>query len=230
MNRRGLSAFVDALVRDRRPRPFRPDPDDVEAMRAAIELRAARADASSPDPEFVRELHDQLRRDLQERPAPAPAPHPVRVPRRWVLEGAAVAAAAGLGVAVDRTVFAPGHHQGPPLSERSLVPDNGTWQTVAPRAAVQEGEVTRFDEAGAVGFVAEQQGALVAVSGVCTHLGCLLQLNPAERRLDCPCHRTSFGLSGDVLFSQLTNRPGPLPRLEVRDRAGQIEVYLPRPV
>lgn len=230
MRRGRLAAFVDALVHDRRPQSFRAEPEDVEAMRAAIELRTPHAETATPSPEFVRDLHDQLRRDLNERPLRYREPRHIRVSRRSLLEGAAVAAAAGLGVAVDRAAISPEHHNGTPVSQQPLVPDSGDWQPVGPRAALAGGAVTRFDGSGAVGFVSEQQGTLLAVSGVCTHQGCLLQLNQPERRLDCPCHRAAFALSGDLLFSQLADRPGPLPRLKVRDLAGQVEVYVPRSV
>ena len=46
MNARRLSAFVDSLRRNRRPKAFTPDADDVEAMRAAIELNNAQPGAA----------------------------------------------------------------------------------------------------------------------------------------------------------------------------------------
>lgn len=228
MTRRRISAFVEALLRDRRPPSFRADPSDADAMRAAINLRAHDAEAASPSPEFVQDLHDQLRRDLDEQPHLARGPRPALVSRRWVLEGAAVAAAAGVGIVIDREALAPSHHT--TASSSSLVPTTGDWQPVASRAALAAGQATRFDGPGAVGFISEQRGTLLAVSGVCTHQGCLLQLDQTGRQLDCPCHRTAFALSGDVLFSQLSTRPAPLPRLEVRDRNGKVEVFVPRPL
>jgi len=44
-----------------------------------------------------------------------------------------------------------------------------------------------------------QDGRLQAVSAVCTHLGCLVRFNEAERSWDCPCHGSRFGLDGEVL-------------------------------
>ena len=92
------------------------------------------------------------------------------------------------------------------------------------------GQVKRFATASTVGFVTEHGGTLSAVSGACTHQGCLLQLNQTAGRLDCPCHRTAFGVDGKLMFSQLATRPAALPQIQVRSRDGQVEAFLPREV
>jgi glycine/D-amino acid oxidase-like deaminating enzyme/nitrite reductase/ring-hydroxylating ferredoxin subunit len=43
------------------------------------------------------------------------------------------------------------------------------------------------------------QGEVHAVSAVCTHLGCIVSWNPAERSWDCPCHGSRFSVDGEVL-------------------------------
>ena len=229
MTRRRFTAFVESLLQDRRPRPFRADPGEAEAMRAAIELRAGLGNASGPSAQFVDDLHARLRLDAQQQPSVNVESAPSRVSRRWLLEGAGIAATAAAAIAIDRTAFAPGHQTEAPSAQQPLVPESGAWQPVGTRPALAQGTVARFDTAGVVGFVAEDRGTLLAVSGICSHQGCLLKLNEAARRLDCPCHRAAFNLSGQVLFSQLPTPPGPLPRLEVRDQNGQVEVYLPQP-
>ena len=62
MTSRRLSAYIDAVAAGRRPRwrNGEPGPHDVAVMRTAIELRAARPGDSSPDKDFVRELHREL--------------------------------------------------------------------------------------------------------------------------------------------------------------------------
>ena len=37
------------------------------------------------------------------------------------------------------------------------------------------------------------------VSAACTHLGCLVTFNPAERSWDCPCHGSRFATEGTVI-------------------------------
>jgi glycine/D-amino acid oxidase-like deaminating enzyme/nitrite reductase/ring-hydroxylating ferredoxin subunit len=45
----------------------------------------------------------------------------------------------------------------------------------------------------------DRDGALHAVSARCTHLGCLVTWNTAERSWDCPCHGSRFDPDGRVL-------------------------------
>ena len=45
----------------------------------------------------------------------------------------------------------------------------------------------------------DDDGRLRAVSAVCTHLGCVVAWNPAERSWDCPCHGSRFGADGTVI-------------------------------
>lgn len=70
-----------------------------------------------------------------------------------------------------------------------------------------------------------------AVSGVCTHQGCHLALDPAARWLRCPCHRTVFAVTGEVVHSELPTPPQTLPKLVVREVDGVVQVFAPpRPI
>jgi len=57
----------------------------------------------------------------------------------------------------------------------------------------------------------DDEGVVHAVSARCTHLGCLVAFNDAERTWDCPCHGSRFDVDGTVVH-------GPAVRpLEPRD-------------
>ncbi len=43
------------------------------------------------------------------------------------------------------------------------------------------------------------KGELKMVDAVCTHMGCLVRFNQAERTWDCPCHGSRFTVEGDVI-------------------------------
>jgi glycine/D-amino acid oxidase-like deaminating enzyme/nitrite reductase/ring-hydroxylating ferredoxin subunit len=52
----------------------------------------------------------------------------------------------------------------------------------------------------------DDEGRLHGVSARCTHLGCFVHFNNAERSWDCPCHGSRFDCTGAVLQGP-ANRP-----------------------
>jgi Rieske Fe-S protein len=68
----------------------------------------------------------------------------------------------------------------------------------------------------------DAQGSLHAVSSVCTHLGCLVKFNNAEKTWDCPCHGSRFGVDGAVLDGPAT-RPLAKKLLATRHASGTID-------
>ena len=66
---------------------------------------------------------------------------------------------------------------------------------------------------GKIGVYRDEHGVAHGVSLRCTHLGCLLHFNAAERSWDCPCHGSRFDIDGSVLAGPASE---PLERREAR--------------
>jgi hypothetical protein len=107
MTRRRLSAFLDALAAGRRPEGYRADPEDVEVLRTAIALRAARPGEAAPDEAFVEGLFKRLSDEADPQTVPQVRPvtrHRVRI---------ALVAAAAAGALVAGTAIATQSFDGP---------------------------------------------------------------------------------------------------------------------
>ena len=234
MSARGARRFVADLLRGRRPRSFRAKDADVGQLRAAVELRAARPGSAAPRAEFVDDLHRRLAaqlagehidRDVE--PVSPPRPVVDNTRRRLVAATSIAAAAAAAGAVTDHALTNRNPAQAGEGGQQTLLPNAGTWRTVGASTDLTEGAAQGFDLGTVVGFVSRAGGALRAVSGVCTHLGCRLALDAPARQLNCPCHKTSFALNGELLRYQLRVPPPALPRLEVRETNGEVQVYAP---
>jgi glycine/D-amino acid oxidase-like deaminating enzyme/nitrite reductase/ring-hydroxylating ferredoxin subunit len=85
----------------------------------------------------------------------------------------------------------------------------------ADELAVGEGGIVDVD-GKAVAAYRDEQGGVHAVSATCTHLGCTVRWNGAERSWDCPCHGSRFDLDGTVLTGPAVT---PLERVDVTLRS-----------
>ena len=68
-----------------------------------------------------------------------------------------------------------------------------------------EGDIVRHDGEKVAGY-RDEDGTLHAVSPVCSHLGCQVNWNSAERSWDCPCHGSRFAPGGEVLHGPAVHR------------------------
>jgi glycine/D-amino acid oxidase-like deaminating enzyme/nitrite reductase/ring-hydroxylating ferredoxin subunit len=68
-----------------------------------------------------------------------------------------------------------------------------------------EGDIVRHDGEKVAAF-RDDDGTVTAVAPVCTHLGCQVNFNAAERSWDCPCHGSRFAVDGSVLHGPAVHR------------------------
>jgi cytochrome b6-f complex iron-sulfur subunit len=86
------------------------------------------------------------------------------------------------------------------------------------------GSVTAFP-AGRFYLARLQDGGFLGLHRECTHLGCTVPWSPAEGRFVCPCHASSFDITGQVLSAPA---PRPLDLVEVRVENGVVKVNTAR--
>jgi Rieske Fe-S protein len=221
-----VARFVDDLLRGRRPRGFKASPEEVEAMTAAAGLVSGRAGADLPDKAALDRIHSKLAATLDE--SPTVDRH---VTRRMLLRTFGTAAAAMvIGVALDEVATrqgkAPADGSGGGGGQAVLMPESGTWRPVASVTQLPAGHAITVSTGAVDAVIVNDGGAISAVSGICTHLGCKLQPDDAGRKLDCPCHQTAFGWSGKVLYYRLKAEPATLPQIPSRVNGDQIELFV----
>ncbi|MEU8888319.1 Rieske (2Fe-2S) protein [Streptomyces sp. NPDC048442] len=129
--------------------------------------------------------------------------------RRTVLKGAALAGAAGLGVAACSTESKLGHAENPtptapvPLGDAAAVPVGGSKLYREQRLVVS----------------CPAKGEYKAFSAQCTHAGCVLDKVEANEG-NCPCHGSRFDTTtGKALKGPAT---APLPAVPVKVEGGKL--------
>ncbi len=70
-------------------------------------------------------------------------------------------------------------------------------------------------------------GGFMALSLICTHLGCSVRYNSEEKQFICPCHSSAFDLEGNVLNPPA---PRPLDAYRVFIDQGQVKVDTSRKI
>ncbi|WP_281258380.1 DUF7218 family protein [Nocardioides gansuensis] len=84
-------------------------------------------------------------------------------------------------------------------SARRTLPRLETREALASLAGLARGDAVRLQVDGeTVAVHRDDSGRLHAVSATCTHMGCLVDFDPASDEWACPCHGSRFSLDGTV--------------------------------
>ncbi len=123
----------------------------------------------------------------------------------------------GLGAVVAAAVGWPLFKYLEPGSNKKTV-----GKVVIPEKDVPEGEAKFFEYAGSSAvLVRKRDGSLVALSAVCTHLGCIVQWEKDKQDFVCPCHGGHYTADGIVTAGP---PPKPLPKISFSVADGNITV------
>lgn len=79
------------------------------------------------------------------------------------------------------------------MADRISTPELEDTVTLPPGA----GEVVKF-QGDRIAVYRDDDGQVFACSAVCTHMGCIVHWNGAEKSWDCPCHGSRFNYDGKV--------------------------------
>lgn len=79
--------------------------------------------------------------------------------------------------------------------------------------ATNEGKIVKFRDEKLAMFK-DENGAVHALSPICTHVGCEVKWNNAEQSWDCPCHGTRYSYDGRVMTGPASKN---LAKINVRE-------------
>jgi Rieske Fe-S protein len=225
-------------------------PDQARIYRMAALFRSAGPEGAEPRPEFAEELQAHLEREMElsgptqkmavvrDRQSRQARDRPGRVSRRALLTGgAAVAASMVVGAGVERVVEQAVQGPTPKVPVLPSLIAKGTptaWFFVTTVAELGN-KAVRFATDTIIGYViradkdadAQDRGKIIAMSAACTHMGCIVQWQSADRKFNCPCHGRQFTEYGKIDNAGPGYYVYPLPRLETKIIAGKIYVKVP---
>jgi cytochrome b6-f complex iron-sulfur subunit len=113
-----------------------------------------------------------------------------------------------------------------PRRRRPDLDESAALFVAGPVERFQPGTVTAFP-AGRFYLARLEDGGFLALNRECTHLGCTVPWVADEGRFVCPCHASSFDITGNVLDPPA---PRPLDIFPVRIENDIVKVELGRPV
>ena len=234
-----------ALLRSASEGAGQPRPEFAAELQARLEQEVEQGDLSQVPPLVQQKLASKTQmaaRSARSRP---------NVSRRKLLTGSAAVAAslavgAGIGATIEQKQEGPtakptqtvaAANQGTPKWSNNLVASGtGLWIAIAPLSQLGESAI-RFSSETLVGYVVraeENEGVnepVIAFSAACTHMGCIVKWQDADRKFHCPCHGGLFTEYGDVDNSaSKIHYLNALPRLRTKIENDTIFVEVPNPL
>jgi len=210
-----IDRLVEDLLRGRRLRATNRDAGDREAIMTAAELAAAREGYPRMSPAFRRRLTATL----------MAGEDPGRVTRRTALGAVAGLAAGAVGAAalgrLPQAAPVAANHPGPPGGIMQTA--GGRWVEVAALSQLTEAKPTRVVAGNLVAYLFRNGSTVTGVSGICSHLPCVLSWKAEGGLLACPCHPVNFLPSGESTAENYVVEP--LPKVLVKVEQEKVFVF-----
>ena len=142
--------------------------------------------------------------------------------RSLLAYGTVITAGLAIGAAAEHLLLAaPQYTNTPPFVE------HGAWIAIATVTDIAPGSVMRFTTPSVIGWLLRQaDGSFLALSAVCTHMGCLVHWDRTTHRFECPCHHGQFDDQGQPVGAtrQVATQ---LPLIHTRVQGNQVLVFVP---
>jgi Rieske Fe-S protein len=208
-----LDAFLDQLLADRRPTARDLTIREQQEYLLGVQMRLLREGVEIPRAAYLLALQDL------DSAGALSSRHRRRIDISrnrlfWAAGGALAAGFTGAGM------FAYQERQSQPLAQ-GLLAGHGRWYDIAALNELAQGQSKGFAAGGILGYLINDHHHLVAVSAICTHLGCRLKATQAPLGLRCPCHGSRFSADGAVLAGPASI---PLPHIALYIKGARIYV------
>jgi Rieske Fe-S protein len=206
-------------------------PQDKKQSRTIFrQNQASQPTSISPNQPESRDAKKGPRQDAQKRTEASSAPKAPFSRRKLGAIAAEILVTAGVGTGAGAIIEHASAPQATPSGPQSrLGKDDWPWHPVASVEQLGK-EALPFKTETITGYLIRQTDnstePIIALSGACTHLGCLVQWQQDEREFVCPCHGSSFGATGNP-SPQNRQSYAPLPRLDTKTENGTIYVKVP---
>jgi cytochrome b6-f complex iron-sulfur subunit len=102
-----------------------------------------------------------------------------------------------------------------------VIQEEGMGGVEVPKSELSPGKAVLITYKGNPTFVLDVGGEYVALTAVCTHLGCIIKWQEQEGYFLCPCHAGKFDTKGNVIGGP---PPAPLEKYPVKVASGKIIV------
>ena len=127
----------------------------------------------------------------------------------WLLGTSFLVSAAVIGIPYLKFLFPPS----------KVMEESGSKIPVAKEDEILRGRAKTVLFKNMPVLLIHTPAGFVAVSGICTHMGCFLKWDDLKQQIACPCHKAAFDTNGAVIFGP---PPFPLPSYRVEISKGRI--------